>query len=555
MHKLGLSGGNYIGGFLMLRERDSLVDTAMGDVFVSADLEGIIDSLSDFKSEALTPIFEAIDNSIHAIEERKISPNEGEITIRIIRDPTAQENLNQTTQGRKIISFEIVDNGIGFDKGNYKSFEIPFTTAKKARGGKGIGRMFWLKAFDKVEVNSIYSANGQKKQRYFEFTKRYGIVPKNTDSTINLDGKLQQTTIKLIGFNERYRKKQSAYKKSTTIAERILEYFISYFILGTAPSIKVVDSDRVILINDLYSQIAQNVVKSEIKINGVPFQIVHTKLSSDFNKEHKLIFCGHNREVEGYNIESQLGSSPFIDMDHPENEFFYNGYVSSKYLDQNVDTSRTSFSIPDNEKENLSGFLGTTTMSKIKESVVNASKEFLHDYIIKLEEVKHNNVNNYLSKNPALLNIPQYCPDLYKEIDADSPPEKIHAVLYKHKGLAELEIQKKAEKLLQTQFDSRQEMQKEYDKLLLDIKNFDKYDIVKFLLWRKLTIKLLQNKLKITPQGEYEKEAILHDIIFPRYTESNKILFEDQNLWIFDELLNCRVPQLMSVLLTEFMSA
>jgi len=522
----------------MRRGGSNPVDTTMGNVYVQADLEGIIDSLTDFKSEALTPVFEAIDNSIRAIQDREKAAGKkikGEITVRIIRESTVQQDLSKNTDGKKIISFEIVDNGIGFDKKNFKSFETPFTTTDKSNGRKGIGRMFWLKAFDKVEINSVYSEKDRKKQRRFEFSKKYGIVPKDTDLDVNAP---QQTEIKLIGFNERYRKKQSAFKRSRTIAERILEYFISYFILETAPSIKVIDSDREISINNLYSEIAKNVVKRDLKIGRTHFNIVHTKLSPDFNKEHKLIFCGHNREVSGLNIETHLGKSPFVDPDHPENEFFYNGYISGKYLDQNVDATRTSFLIPDNEKDNLSGILETITMNKIRESSINSSKEFLYEFITKLDEIKHNNVNNYLSKNPALLNIPEYCPGIYNEIDADSPPEKIHAVLYKHKGIAELEIQKDVEKLLQTQFNSRKEMAEEYDRLLRDIRNFDKYDIVKFLLWRKLIIKLLQNKLKSDSLGEYEKEAVFHDIIFPRYTHSDKILFEDQNLWIFDELLN-----------------
>lgn len=522
----------------MRRRGNNLVDTTMGDVYVQADLEGIIDSLTDFKSEALTPVFEAIDNSIRAIQDREKAAGKkikGEIIVRIIRDSTVQQDLNQNTDGKKIIGFEIVDNGIGFDKKNFKSFETPFATTDKSSGRKGIGRMFWLKAFDKVEINSVYSEKDQKKQRHFEFSKKYGIVPKDANFDVNTP---QQTVIKLIGFSERYRKKQSAFKRSRTIAERILEYFISYFILETAPSIKVIDSDREISINNLYSEIAKNVVKSDLKIGRTNFKIVHTKLSPDFNKEHKLIFCGHNREVSELNIETHLGKSPFVDPDYPENEFFYNGYISGKYLDQNVDGSRTSFLIPDNEKDNLSGILDTITMSKIRESSINSSKEFLHEFITKLDEIKHDNVNNYLSKNPALLNIPEYCPGIYNEIDADSPPEKIHAVLYKHKGLAELEIQKDVEKLLQTQFNSRKEMTEEYDRLLVQINNFDKYDIVKFLLWRKLIIKLIQNKLKLNFKDEYEKEAVIHDIIFPRYTQSNKILFEDKNLWIFDELLN-----------------
>ncbi len=52
------------------------------DMYIKTDLEGKIDNFKDFKSEALTPLFEAIVNSIQAIKERH-SSDKGEITVQI----------------------------------------------------------------------------------------------------------------------------------------------------------------------------------------------------------------------------------------------------------------------------------------------------------------------------------------------------------------------------------------------------------------------------------------------------------------------------------------
>ena len=61
------------------------------------NLEGKIQELDDFKSERLTPVFEAIVNSIEAIDEKKNtnkkSTDKGEIKIKIIRDLTIDAQI------------------------------------------------------------------------------------------------------------------------------------------------------------------------------------------------------------------------------------------------------------------------------------------------------------------------------------------------------------------------------------------------------------------------------------------------------------------------------
>src|SRR5690606_20856664 len=115
-------------------------------------------NLPHFKTEALLPVFEAVINSIHAIEDRK-NFNQGKITVRVIREKDIQKPLGlegedisseSSEELRNIINFEIEDNGIGFNNENFESFNTAESTFKLERGGKGVGRFYWLKAFDKV---------------------------------------------------------------------------------------------------------------------------------------------------------------------------------------------------------------------------------------------------------------------------------------------------------------------------------------------------------------------------------------------------------------------
>ena len=87
-------------------------------------------------SKTLWPLFEAIVNAIHSIED---SPNKdnGKISITVIRDeeprfPNCQPDLE------KINSFVIEDNGVGFNEENYVSFNTAYSTFKIKKGCKSL---------------------------------------------------------------------------------------------------------------------------------------------------------------------------------------------------------------------------------------------------------------------------------------------------------------------------------------------------------------------------------------------------------------------------------
>ena len=106
------------------------------------DVQGQLNSMNLAESKALWPLFEAVVNSIQAIEE---SPNKdsGKITILAEREPSTQEQLSQGQKRilEKFESFTITDNGTGFNKANYESFQTAYSTLKLKKGCKGkIGR-------------------------------------------------------------------------------------------------------------------------------------------------------------------------------------------------------------------------------------------------------------------------------------------------------------------------------------------------------------------------------------------------------------------------------
>ena len=84
----------------------------------SVNIEGRLKNFHLPKNQPLIPLFEAIVNSIHAISERQQAGEifSGKITIKIGREE--QTTIAGYGELPSITSFEVMDNGIGFNEPN-----------------------------------------------------------------------------------------------------------------------------------------------------------------------------------------------------------------------------------------------------------------------------------------------------------------------------------------------------------------------------------------------------------------------------------------------------
>ena len=100
-----------------------------------------------YPKDALLPLFEAVVNSIEAIEEAKIPMYQGSVRIDIVRHGTEPLPLDADIPEKAIWGFKVTDNGVGFNDDNFTSFETLDTEYKLSKGCRGVGRLLWLKAF------------------------------------------------------------------------------------------------------------------------------------------------------------------------------------------------------------------------------------------------------------------------------------------------------------------------------------------------------------------------------------------------------------------------
>lgn len=192
------------------------------------------------KSDALFPLFEAVVNSIHAIDDRiesdeSFSMEDASIKILFVR------STQQTTDGSQppITGFVIEDNGIGMNVDNYDSFQWLDSTYKESKGCKGVGRLLWLKAFSNVKIHSVFKKGDGLHQRTFLFSMQ-GISEHSEENAD--DNATIGTSVELCFIKKDYY--DGIPKKTDTIAKKLVEHCLWYFVReGGAPRISIIDGE------------------------------------------------------------------------------------------------------------------------------------------------------------------------------------------------------------------------------------------------------------------------------------------------------------------------
>ena len=195
-------------------------------------------------TDSFVPLFEAITNSIQAIEERGYFNNQF-IKIKIERD---SYRITDFTSG--IFAIEITDNGIGFVEHNYESFITSDSDYKVEIGGKGVGRINWLKAFEMIFVKSVFEENGKKYLRSFQFNiddEIHNEILEEVSSDVEI-----ATTITLRNLNQEYRPVTEISLKE--IANKIIEHFATYFVIGSMPKMEIEDEIDLIDLNEFFEK-------------------------------------------------------------------------------------------------------------------------------------------------------------------------------------------------------------------------------------------------------------------------------------------------------------
>jgi hypothetical protein len=491
-------------------------------------------------SHGLMPLFEAVVNSIHAIEDSDLANEEGRITVRILRDGQTELEGLESYDPNAITGFQIQDNGIGFNDVNMTSFKTLDSDHKESRGGRGVGRLLWLKAFRSVRIRSFFLNDEEEIMGRDFFFDHYGIQDNDDNGNLNLapQGSVLGTTVYLEGFVQQYR--DAVYKTAATIANSLLEHCLWYFSRSSGvPIIKVDDDEEVISLNQLYGEymISSATVES-FAIKNEEFTLTHTKLRASSNRPHLIGLCAADRLVKEEKIAGKIPGL-YGRIQDGESEFVYVGYVGSRYLDDRVRSERTDFAISENSESTPLLASQEISLSDIRAAVLERATEYLSGYLEENKRLSDERVVDFVSnKAPRYRPIlPQVQVDNFV-VDPSISDKDLELAL--HKKLSDIEagmlseghdlMRPKAEDNFP---DYRQRLQ-DYLRTAEDIK---KSDLANYVFHRKVILDLLAKAIERTDDGRYSREELIHTLLMPMRVESNEVRPIDANLWVIDERL------------------
>lgn len=507
---------------------------------IGIDLKGRVNRLKLAERNMLLPVFEAVVNSIHAIEDTKV-PN-GEIEIVVERSSQSTLNLNgdETKRLAEIIGFTITDNGIGFTNDNYESFKREYSTYKAERGGLGVGRFMWLKAFSDAIISSYYYQDKQPTRRSFAFNLKTpdGIANHQLAELESNEGFTRRTTVKLIGFKDPYKSKCP--KRLTTIADRVIEHCLIYFLQDNCPKITLKDNENSIDLNDYFKDLTLgNTFKNDFKIGDYEFNITLLKwFEHEQFVNHKIALCASNREVESFNvnkvfpdvfskIQDEVSGKPYLIV----------CYIEGSYFNSHINDERTEIRF---------GKDGLFDEELISESELYIAlqpiiKSYFEEEIERLKVKKLLRIEKFIAEiAPQYRILLKYLDSFDDVIVTDNTSDQdLDLKLYKKLQDIEYDFRKETIEVLNDGKDDEPYILKEkYSKLYEELSDMNKSKLAQYIVHRKYILELFEKSLELNDNGKYELEDTVHGIIYPTKKNSNQIDYDNQNLWIIDERLS-----------------
>jgi len=253
--------------------------------------------------DALLPLFEAISNSIHSVQERyktRVSKR-GNIDVTVAR-PFSHRPLTIT----------VADNGIGLDDRNFEAFCTTDTDHKINVGGKGVGRLLWLDCFQQIQIESVYQKDDQLRRRSFDFSlKREEQITNYSERALFAS----EPTGMVITFSGLRDNGYSAKfpNRLGHIFRHVTSHFLPTFIGNRCPKIAVTcEGDTRTYPEAMDSYIHR---KEEMEAPNSP-EFGHLRLvmmecdkiaSADLQGKHFVHFIAHDRTVLSQAIDSKLG--------------------------------------------------------------------------------------------------------------------------------------------------------------------------------------------------------------------------------------------------------
>ncbi len=490
------------------------------------------------KWKPLIPLFEAVMNSFQAVRDAKRTSSDGFIRITIERDHGLLGDDQEAPH-----SFTIADNGIGLNDENFDSFNTAFSDHKLARGGKGLGRFTWLKAFEKVEIDSTFKEADEDhpQRRTFTFDENYELEKEGLPEAA--PGRSVGTSVKLVNFREPY--KSTCPRTTDQIIQKLIEHFLLIFLETDSPQVTLIDKGLVHSVNDVFEkEFRATAAAHKFFIKSSEFTLHGFRLTTPKLSRHKLVYSANQRGVVSDKLEDYIPNLHARLVDQEGNSFVYLGIVQSPYLTQRVNPARTDFDFgsgEDAEVDQGSLFDDEIKRAEIRDASLKYIQDDLAEAIQTINEAKEERLRSYVQTDaPQYKVLMKYTPEFIDRISPNATKPDLEAAL--HRELYQREVKMKAEGSRIIKEAEKVDDYEAYHRRLSDfMENYNELGasaLAQYIMHRRIILDFLERAISIGDgDKKYPLEKVVHQLVFPMRSTSEDIPYHEQNLWMIDERL------------------
>ena len=434
---------------------------------------------------------------------------------------------------------------------HYDSFQTVDSPYKATHGGKGLGRFLWLKAFNRVEITSIYKMvdTPHLMCRQFSFSivddEPPCVAQRSKEST-------PQTIVHLVGLVPPYI--DEVPRQLDILGQQLIAHFLPLFLNPTGPTLTLKDASQEI---DLRASFRDNfqvfATERHFQVRSHSFTLNGFRLRGALARQHEIIYAANYREVIKDRLAKHLANLKNKLMDAKNGDFYYLAFIQSQLFDDKVNNERTDFAIPreDAKSEATDAAQGTPSsvelfpedisIKAIRNAALRAVQEDLMPFLEEINAQKAKALITFVEQDQ-----PQYRPLLKHKAEFidQIPPQasKTDMDMALHRQLYQRQVKLKAEgQRILAEADHVEDAQDYYVRLqrfVEDENEIGKTALAQYVVHRRVILEHLQKALGKDPEtGKYALEKTIHQLVFPMRTTSEDVPFEQQNLWIIDERL------------------
>lgn len=469
-------------------------------------------------SNALIPIFEAVYNSLHAIQDRF-----GEDWHALGRIHISMNNLDGASP-----DVEIRDNGIGLNDKNFESFRTYDSDHKAKIGGKGVGRLSWLKVFEGASVTSDYVAeDGAITRRTFTLKLNNEEPISSYNIAVNQSAE-PGTSVRLKRMKSEYFRHMPT--KKDTILRKLVAHFLPYLVGQSVASITIETSEGS---EDLVEVLASKKISlgtNKISVlDESDLEIDHNLLDKgvvEGGASHKLYMAANGRVVAEFDIGLPLGLHTYVERDGQH--YVYAGLISGEILDQTVNSERTAFDLDE------------SIVDRIKRMALAEIREILSPQIQRVIQRQTELTKSVVKKYPRF----SYLVENPQTFVEEKVPRNFKTAEQIYQQLAIYDYRENRD--LERKVDTISRDVGEADPVetgvatLLGRLSAQEFSVLAdYTVRRKVLLDLLDKRLGYRPDGtmKHFAEEALHKFVVPMRVTSSDVNIENHNLWIIDDKL------------------